>query len=57
MSTWIIVTIIVVILLFIVSTMTALLNSKPIRIPEGYEGAKQNKEDAHDKDDDRSGSV
>lgn len=44
MSTWIVVTIIVIVLAFIISTITALLKSKPFHFSEEFEKArKQNR--------------
>jgi hypothetical protein len=37
MSTWLVVAIIVLVLVFIVSMMTALLYSKPIQVPKEHE--------------------
>jgi len=48
MSTWLIVTIIVIALAFIIGTITALLKAKPFHFSEEYEGSEKQK--SQDKD-------
>ena len=50
MSTWLVVTIIVVVLAFIVSTITALLKSKPFHFSEEFEAAQKEKSKENDDD-------
>jgi flagellar basal body-associated protein FliL len=47
MNTWIVIGIIIVALAFIISTMTALLKSKPFVFSEEYEKTQENKKE-HD---------
>jgi uncharacterized protein involved in cysteine biosynthesis len=55
MSTWLVVTIIVVVLAFIVSTITALLKSKPFHFSEEFEASQ--KEKSKDDDDEPSSLI
>jgi Na+-transporting methylmalonyl-CoA/oxaloacetate decarboxylase gamma subunit len=59
METWIIVLIIVIVIAFIISTMTALLKVKPFHFSEEYEAAKDKRQEAIKKedDDDRDGLI
>jgi hypothetical protein len=56
MSTWVVVTIIVIVLAFIISTITALLTSKPFQFSEEFKEAQRQKLDNKD-DDDSAGLI
>ncbi len=57
MSTWVVVTIIVIVLAFIISTITALLKSKPFHFSEEFEEAQAKQSNNKDKKDDSSGLI
>ncbi len=56
MSTWVVITIIAIVLAFIISTLTALLKSKPFHFSEEFEKAQKQKSNNKD-DDDSAGLV
>nr|WP_297347632.1 DUF2897 family protein [uncultured Glaciecola sp.] len=55
MSTWLVVTIIVIALAFIIGTITALLKAKPFHFSEEYEESQKSKE--NDDDENSSGLI
>lgn len=55
MSTWLVVTIIVIALAFIIGTITALLKAKPFYFPEEYEDPQ--KHESKEEDDGSSGII
>jgi hypothetical protein len=57
MSYWLVITIIILVLVFIVSMMTALLYSKPIQMPKEYLDAQKNKTETDKSDDNGRPSI
>ncbi|MFQ3207937.1 MAG: hypothetical protein ACI9IT_002097 [Glaciecola sp.] len=57
MSTWLVVTIIVIALAFIIGTITALLKAKPFHFSEEYEESQKPKSKENDDDDNSSGLI
>jgi len=57
MSTWLVVTIIVIVLAFIISTITALLKSKPFHFSEEFENAQTKESSKKDENDDGTGLI
>lgn len=57
MSTWLVVTIIVIALAFITGTITALLKAKPFHFSEEYETSQKQKSKENDDDDNNSSGL
>ena len=59
MDTWLIVLIIVIVIAFIISTMTALLKVKPFHFSEEYEAAQEERKEAikNQDEEDRDGLI